>query len=430
MSPLSIPLCVALAVALGSSVTCTCVEAWAPSNDRKPFKYGALFSARAYAGPGPGPGYSGGYDRQDQYYYPPSREEEYYAHRQDYRDPQYNDQNNNNNNNQYSNQYDPSYYDYDDRSYNQPPPPATNTNTNDYNYYYDQQGYDPNPNNYMQDPYYYNQQQQQQQQQQQPPYDDDGYGYDPYQEAPPAEVYQETITSTSSVTTTRRDGRRLSRAGTLARLAHRPLLQGLLPSMTMMDVLQPAAAIFKTMVLQDELLDLEAVYDDAQRYLEQDVTCAELLGLPLRLDHPFSQSSATTSINGKTQSRTELQFPVDGQWNSGMVQLVATDDGILNMVLLVAQEGIKGYSRINVNLDNNINVSSPRDVDVAAENDNMANIVEAEILQHEEEDDDTRMLSPVEEQSRQGIPLLPGVPSRGPPSVQRRVPSMVDEATM
>jgi hypothetical protein len=415
------------------------VQAWAPANTRtrspsSPLKSWTLFSSRAYAGPT----YARDYEGQDQYYYPPSptthRDEDYYP--QDLRSG-YDEYN------QYNNQY--NQHDYNDRSYNQnsqPPLPSADNYYNDYDRHGPDQIYD---RSNLQDPYYYNQQPQQQQQQPQQPYDDYGYtNYNAYQEEePPAQVYQETTTSV----TTRRwndDPRhRLSRAArpmmtsALARMVQRPLLQGLLPSTIMdtmmMDVLQPASTIFKTMILQDDLLDLDAVYDDAQRYLEQDPTCAELLGLPLRLDHPFSQSSATSTINGKTQSRTELQFPVDGQYNSGMVQLVATDDGILTMVLLVAEEHGQGYNRINVKLDNNNNnnkLLARRDISDTT----MSNVMEAEILQHDDDDDnaiDSRMLAAVEERSARGIPLLPEFPPRGPPSVQERRPSMMDnEATL
>ncbi|CAB9496228.1 expressed unknown protein [Seminavis robusta] len=182
-------------------------------------------------------------------------------------------------------------------------------------------------------------------------------------------------------------------------------------------------ANFRTMVLQDEQVDINAIYDDAELLLEQDPACADILGLPLRLDHPFSKSSATTSINGDTQSRTELQLHVDGQWNSGLVQLVATNEGILNMVLLIDEEGPQGgYHRINVNLD--VTTALPPPIEGGPDQ-NI--IMEAEIL-----DDgaiNTPLISGVEDRT-DNIPFPVTGPPRVPPAVRKRPPADVVPAIM
>ena len=73
--------------------------------------------------------------------------------------------------------------------------------------------------------------------------------------------------------------------------------------------------------------------DDARGYLVSDPAVTSLLGEPISLGTPFSQSTSTTSINGKTQTRIELAMPVSGSRASGTVRLLATQDGISQMQL-------------------------------------------------------------------------------------------------
>lgn len=77
----------------------------------------------------------------------------------------------------------------------------------------------------------------------------------------------------------------------------------------------------------------EGVMDDARRYLMGDPAVTDLLGEPISLGAPFSQSSSTSSINGKSQTRVELAMQVSGSRGSGTVRLLATQDGIAQMQL-------------------------------------------------------------------------------------------------
>lgn len=92
-----------------------------------------------------------------------------------------------------------------------------------------------------------------------------------------------------------------------------------------------AASLADTMAEQQRTT--EGVMDDARGYLMGDPAVTDLLGEPISLGSPFSQSSSTTSINGKTQTRVELAMPVSGSRASGTLRLLATQDGISQMQL-------------------------------------------------------------------------------------------------
>lgn len=94
-----------------------------------------------------------------------------------------------------------------------------------------------------------------------------------------------------------------------------------------------ASTLAETMAEQQRTT--EGVMDDARAYLLGDPAVTNLLGNSISLGAPFSQSSSTTSINGRTQTRVELAMPVNGPLASGTVRVLATQDGIAQMQLEV-----------------------------------------------------------------------------------------------
>ena len=125
----------------------------------------------------------------------------------------------------------------------------------------------------------------------------------------------------------------------------------------------------------DQQRTTEALLEEAQGYLIADPVVVDTLGEGIRLGTPFSQSSSTTSINGKTQSRVELALPVSGNRASGVAKLLATQDGIsqilveaggraINVSLTFSQQG-PGFSSF----------SSPSNYD---------NVIEAQIIDKKE----------------------------------------------
>ena len=124
-----------------------------------------------------------------------------------------------------------------------------------------------------------------------------------------------------------------------------------------------ASSLADTMAEQQRTT--EQLMDDARGYLMGDPAVATVLGEPISLGTPFSQSSATTSINGKTQTRVELGMPVFGSRGSGTVRLLATQDGISQLLLEAGGRSINvsltrksrssfGSSGFKVNGDDNI----------------------------------------------------------------------------
>lgn len=124
-----------------------------------------------------------------------------------------------------------------------------------------------------------------------------------------------------------------------------------------------ASSLADTMAEQQRTT--EQLMDDARGYLMGDPAVAKILGEPISLGTPFSQSTATTSINGKSQTRVELGMPVFGSRSSGTVRLLATQDGISQLLLEAAGRSINvslsrtatsysGSSGYKVNGDDNI----------------------------------------------------------------------------
>jgi hypothetical protein len=116
----------------------------------------------------------------------------------------------------------------------------------------------------------------------------------------------------------------------------------------------------------------EALLDDARGYLMGDPDVTRLLGEPIRIGTPFSQSSSTTSVNGKSQSRVELGVPVTGSIDSGVARLFATQDGISQLQVEA------GGRTINVSLSKQQRSSSRGSFSSRSDSDD--NIIEAEII--------------------------------------------------
>jgi hypothetical protein len=117
----------------------------------------------------------------------------------------------------------------------------------------------------------------------------------------------------------------------------------------------------------------EAMMDDARGFLMGDPAVTELLGEPISLGAPFSQSSSTTSINGQTQMRVELAMPVSGSQGSGTIRMLATQDGISQMQLDA------GGRRLDVSLTKTRNTRPFRSRTNRVNDDD--NIIEAEVIE-------------------------------------------------
>lgn len=103
-----------------------------------------------------------------------------------------------------------------------------------------------------------------------------------------------------------------------------------------------ASSLADTMAEQQRATD--GIMDDARAYLMGDPAVVGLLGEPIQMGAPFSQSSSTSSINGQTQSRVEMVIPVTGSQLSGTMRILATQDGISQLAVDA------GGRRLDVNL--------------------------------------------------------------------------------
>jgi hypothetical protein len=97
------------------------------------------------------------------------------------------------------------------------------------------------------------------------------------------------------------------------------------------------SSLAETMAEQQEAVD--SLMRTAQRCLESDAAVVRLLGKPLRVDAPFSQSSASTTINGLTTTRIELAFQVSGSLQSGVARLTSTGKGSIAQLQLQTNDG-------------------------------------------------------------------------------------------
>jgi hypothetical protein len=124
------------------------------------------------------------------------------------------------------------------------------------------------------------------------------------------------------------------------------------------------------------------VLQDARGYLLADPAITDMLGDSLQVGAPFSQSSSSTSINGKTRSRTQLSVPVAGPLGQGVAQIVATEDGIAQIQVQATSN--QGRQRdINVNLTKSASSARPgRGGSFSSRGGkNDDNIIEAEIIE-------------------------------------------------
>eukprot|EP00537_Pseudo-nitzschia_pungens_P015783 CAMPEP_0172403810 /NCGR_PEP_ID=MMETSP1061-20121228/60607_1 /TAXON_ID=37318 /ORGANISM="Pseudo-nitzschia pungens, Strain cf. pungens" /LENGTH=276 /DNA_ID=CAMNT_0013138343 /DNA_START=93 /DNA_END=923 /DNA_ORIENTATION=- len=99
----------------------------------------------------------------------------------------------------------------------------------------------------------------------------------------------------------------------------------------MLSPLMSTAASTLAETMAEQQRNTEQLLEDARIYIVRDPVVASILGEPIDVRTPFSQSSSTTSINGKTQSRVELAFEITGSKNSGVARLLATDGGIVEL---------------------------------------------------------------------------------------------------
>merc|ERR1712154_470002 len=79
---------------------------------------------------------------------------------------------------------------------------------------------------------------------------------------------------------------------------------------------------------------------DARALIVQDNQAAQMLGEPIEIGTPFSQSSSSVNINGRTQSKTKASFEVMGSRSAGIATMEAVNGSIENLFLNVSGRNI------------------------------------------------------------------------------------------
>lgn len=136
--------------------------------------------------------------------------------------------------------------------------------------------------------------------------------------------------------------------------------------------------------MKDQQEKMQVIMEDTQRYCVNDDAVTSVLGVPIQIGAPMSQSSSTVSINGKTQARIELGIPVSGPMGSGMARVMASQDGISQLQVEA------GGRVINVNLSGSSSKRrSTSKGKFSSSGSGKDNIIEAEIIEAEIIDKET-----------------------------------------
>ena len=83
--------------------------------------------------------------------------------------------------------------------------------------------------------------------------------------------------------------------------------------------------------IAEQSRQVQDMLNEANGRLANDATVIENLGEPIQVGSPFSQSSSTMSINGKSTSKVMASFPVSGPRGNGIVTMEASDGEIRSL---------------------------------------------------------------------------------------------------
>ena len=104
-----------------------------------------------------------------------------------------------------------------------------------------------------------------------------------------------------------------------------------------------AGSVAQAMAEQQD--QIQTTLNDAKNYILSDSDAIQALGgEPIYVNPPFSQSSSSMSVNGKTSSRINLSFEVGGSTGSGIASMDCTNGKIDQLVLNV------NGRRLNINV--------------------------------------------------------------------------------
>ena len=118
--------------------------------------------------------------------------------------------------------------------------------------------------------------------------------------------------------------------------------------------------------------------DDARFRIMNDPAVVSKLGSPIQVGQPFSQSSSTMVINGKSSARVNASFQVAGPYGSGVATLESTDGQIVDLIVNVNGMNIKVGSSSKSMYGSASGYSSSSS---SSSNSKKGDIIEAEIIE-------------------------------------------------
>lgn len=85
--------------------------------------------------------------------------------------------------------------------------------------------------------------------------------------------------------------------------------------------------------MEEQSRQMSDLLSDARMYIVSDSVVIQDLGEPIEVGSPFSQSSSSMNVNGKTTSRINASFEVRGSQGSGIATMDASDGKISQLLL-------------------------------------------------------------------------------------------------
>ena len=100
--------------------------------------------------------------------------------------------------------------------------------------------------------------------------------------------------------------------------------------------------------MADQSRQVQDMLEEARIRLVNDPIVIENLGEPIQVGQPFSQSSSTISINGRTTATVTASFPVGGTRGNGIATMESSNGEIRSLTLNVNGRNISVGSRRGV----------------------------------------------------------------------------------
>eukprot|EP00561_Arcocellulus_cornucervis_P013337 CAMPEP_0185799252 /NCGR_PEP_ID=MMETSP1322-20130828/206_1 /TAXON_ID=265543 /ORGANISM="Minutocellus polymorphus, Strain RCC2270" /LENGTH=286 /DNA_ID=CAMNT_0028494807 /DNA_START=17 /DNA_END=877 /DNA_ORIENTATION=+ len=97
--------------------------------------------------------------------------------------------------------------------------------------------------------------------------------------------------------------------------------------------------------MEEQSRQMEGLLQDARSFIVEDGTASNLLGDPIAIGAPFSQSSSTSVINGAKTVSVQASFEVSGSRSSGIATMVANESGVQRLRLDVAGQSFEVDTR-------------------------------------------------------------------------------------